>query len=138
MFGTWKIQVVVRLSGHLDTKTLFTVPISNTGGQTAQVVSVPPYNLIVFADPSQPQAAAPITLNVVIIDAKGDPVPGKAVRATFNGPGTQGTLDAKEDPATLGPGRYRVDIPSLDAGTWKITLAVGNEGSGTYTLDVAR
>ena len=50
----------------------------------------------------------------------------------------QAPIDAKEDPATLGPGRYRVDIPSLDAGTWKIALAVGNEGSGTYTLDVAR
>jgi len=138
MFGTWKVQVIVRLSGRLDTKTLFTVPISNTGGQTAQVVSVPPYNLIVFADPSQPQAAAPIALNVVIIDAKGDPVQGKAVRATFSGPGAQAPIDAKEDPATLGPGRYRIDIPSLDAGTWKIALAVGNEGSGAYTLDVAR
>ena len=138
MFGTWKVQVIVRLSGRLDTRALFTVPIANTGGQTAQVVAVPPYNLIVFADPSQPQAAAPIALNVVIVDAKGDPVSGKAVRATFSGPGTQAPIDAKEDPATLGPGRYRVDIPSLDAGTWKIALAVGNEGSGTYTLDVAR
>jgi hypothetical protein len=99
---------------------------------------VPPYNLIVFAEPSQPQAAAPITLNVVLIDAKGDPVQGKPLRATFAGPGTQAAIDGKEDPATIGPGRYRFDIAGLDAGSWKITLSVGNEGSGTYTLDVAR
>jgi copper transport protein len=138
MFGTWKVQVIVRLPGRLDSRALFTVPVANTGGQTAQVVPVPPYNLIVFADPSSPQAAAPIALNVVIVDAKGDPVSGKAVRASFTGPGTQSPIDAKEDPNTLGPGRYRVDIPSLDAGTWKIALSVGNEGSGTYTLDIAR
>ncbi|OLC51775.1 MAG: hypothetical protein AUH85_18480 [Chloroflexi bacterium 13_1_40CM_4_68_4] len=138
MFGTWKVQVIVRLPDRLDARALFTVPIANAGGQTAQVVSMPPYNLIVFADPSSPQAAAPIALNVVIIDAKGDPVQGKAVRATFTGPSTVAPIDAKQDPATLGPGRYRIDIPSLDAGTWKIALAVGNEGSGTYTLEVAR
>jgi hypothetical protein len=128
----------------LDTHVVFTVPIANSGGQAAQVIPIPPppatavYNLIVFADPSQPQAAAPIALNVVLINAKGDPVTGKAVRATFSGPGTQAPIDAKEDPATLGPGRYRVDIASLDAGSWKVTLSVGNEGSGTYTLDVTR
>jgi hypothetical protein len=144
MFGTWKVQTIVRLPGRLDTRVLFTVPIANSGGQSAQVVPIPAppatavYNLIVFAEPSQPQAAAPIALNVVLIDAKGDPVTGKAVRATFSGPGTQAPIDAKEDPATLGPGRYRVDIASLDAGSWKVTLSVGNEGSGTYTLDVTR
>jgi copper transport protein len=138
MFGTWKVQTIVRLPGRLDTRALFTVPIVNSGGQAAQVVSVPPYNLIVFAEPSQPQAAAPITLNVVLIDAKGDPVQGKPLRATFAGPGTQAAIDGKEDPATIGPGRYRFDIAGLDAGSWKITLSDGNEGSGTYTLDVAR
>jgi hypothetical protein len=138
MFGTWKVQTIVRLPGRLDTRALFTVPIVNSGGQAAQVVSIPPYNLIVFAEPSQPQAAAPITLNVVLIDAKGDPVQGKPLRATFSGPGTQAPIDGQEDPATIGPGRYRFDIAGLDAGQWKMTLSVGNEGSGTYTLDVAR
>jgi hypothetical protein len=144
MFGTWKVQTIVRLPGRLDTRVLFTVPIANSGGQSAQVIPIPAapatavYNLIVFAEPSQPQAAAPIALNVVLIDAKGDPVTGKALRATFSGPGTQGPIDAKEDAATLGPGRYRVDIFGLDAGSWKITLSVGNEGSGAYTLEVTR
>ena len=39
--------------------------------------------MIVFADPATPQASAPITINVVLIDAKGDPVQGKKVTATF-------------------------------------------------------
>jgi copper transport protein len=144
MFGTWKVQTIVRLPGRLDTRAVFTVTIANSGGQAAQVIPIPAppaaaaYNLIVFAEPSQPQAAAPITLNVVLIDAKGDPVSGKPLRAVFTGPGTQSPIDGKEDPSTLGPGRYRIDIASLDAGSWKVTLSVGSEGSGTYTLDVAR
>lgn len=144
MFGTWKVQTIVRLAGRLDTRALFTVPIANTGGQIAQVVDVPAapatplYRLIVFADPAQPQAGAPITLNAVLIDPKGDPVQGKQLRATFSGPTTVAPIDGKEDATTLGPGRYRFDIPSLDAGSWKVTLGVGSEGSGTYTLDVAR
>jgi len=60
------------------------------------------------------------------------------VRAAFNGPGTQSPIDAKEDPNTLGPGRYRIDVPALDAGQWKIALSIGNEGTGTYTLEVAK
>ena len=138
MFGTWKVQVIVRLPGRLDSRALFTVPIANSGGQAAQVISVTPYNLVVFAEPSLPQAGAPITINVVVIDAKGDPVQGKVVRANFAGPSTLSPIDAKEDPATLGPGRYRIDVPSLDAGSWKITLSVSGAGSGTYTLAVAR
>jgi hypothetical protein len=138
MFGTWKILAIVRLPGRLDVRALFTVPITNTAGQAAQVIAIAPYNVIVFAEPGQPQAGAPIGLNIVIVDAKGDPVSGKKVRATFAGPGTQAPIDAKEDPATLGPGRYRIDIPALDAGQWKITLAIGSEGSGTYTLDVSK
>jgi len=130
--------------GRLDTRALFTVPIANTGGQAAQVIDIPAapatpvYRLIVFADPSQPQAGAPITLNAVLIHPKGDPVTGKQVRAAFTGPSTQAPVDGKEDAATLGPGRYRFDISSLDAGSWKVTLSVGSEGSGTYTLDVTR
>ena len=53
-------------------------------------------------------------------------------------PTSQAPLDATEDAATLGPGRYKFDIAGLDAGTWKVTLAVGNEGTGTYSLVVSR
>ncbi|HKW78439.1 MAG TPA: CopD family protein, partial [Candidatus Limnocylindria bacterium] len=138
MFGTWRVQTIVRLPGRLDTRAIFTVPITNTGGQAAQVLPVPPYTVIVFAEPSQPQAGAPITLNAVVINEKGDPVQGLKVRATFSGPSSVQPIDAKEDPATLGPGRYRIDIPALDAGVWKIAIALGSAGSGTFTLDVTR
>jgi copper transport protein len=138
MFGTWRVETIVRISGRLDTTALFTVPIANSGGQVAQVVSIPPYSMIVFADPAEPQAGAPIAINMVLIDAKGDPVSGKTVTATFAGPSTQPAQTAKEDPTKLGPGRYQIDLPGLDAGTWKVTIAIGSEGSGAYSLDVAR
>ena len=145
MFGTWKVQTIVRLPGRLDISALFTVPIANNSGQIAQVLpipappAVPVYNAIVFAEPGQPQANAPITINVVLVDAKGDPVQGKKISATFDGPGAQPPLTATEDAASTGPGRYKIDIAALPAGgTWKVTIAIGNEGSGVYTLDVAR
>ena len=145
MFGTWKIQTIVRLPGRLDISALFTVPIANNSGQIAQVIPIPAppatatYNMIVFADPATPQANAPITINVVLVDVKGDPVQGKKVSATFDGPATQAPLTATEDPANTGPGRYKLDIPALAAGgTWKVTITVGTEGSGVYTLDVAK
>jgi hypothetical protein len=138
MFGTWKVQTIVRLPGRLDLSTLFTVPIANTAGQAAQVISVPPYNLIVFADPAQPQAGAPVTINVVLIDAQGNPVQGRTVSASFSGPAQVGPIAAVENVATQGPGRYRIDVPALDAGSWKVALAVGIEGTATYTLEVAR
>jgi copper transport protein len=138
MFGTWKAETIVRIAGRLDTRALFTVPIANTGGQVAQVVTIPPYNMVVFADPTEPQAGAPVAINMVLIDAKGEPVSGKTVTATFSGPSTQAPLTAKEDSAKLGPGRYQIDLAGLEAGTWKVTIAVGSEGSGVYSLEVAR
>ena len=138
MFGTWKLETIVRIAGRLDTRALFTVPIANTGGQVAQVVSIPPYNLIVFVEPTEPIAGAPITMNMVLIDAKGDPVTGKTVTAKFEGPSTQAQQTAKEDAAKLGPGRYQIELAGIDAGAWKVTIAIGTEGSGLYTFEVAR
>lgn len=140
MLGTWKVEVIVRLAGRPDIHALFTVPVSQPAGQgaTTKVLSVPPYQLIVFAEPVQPQAGAPLTINVVVVDAKGDPVTGKKLRATFSGPGSQAALDAVENVAELGPGRYRFTVPALEAGLWKITLGVSDAGSGVYELDVSR
>jgi len=140
MLGTWKVQVIVRLAGRPDIQTLFTVPVSQSAGQeaTTKVISIPPYQLIVFSEPFQPQAGAPLTINVVVTDSKGDPVTGKKVRATFSGPGTQAPLDGTENVAELGPGRYRFTVPGLDAGSWKITLSLSDGGSGVYDLDVSR
>jgi copper transport protein len=140
MFGTWKAEAIVRLTGRADIRALFTVPISPAAGQdaTTKILAVPPYQLIVFAEPFDPQAGAPLTINVVVVDAKGDPVIGKKLRATFSGPGTVAPLDAVENVAELGPGRYRFTVPGLEAGTWKITIAVDGAGSGVYELVVSR
>jgi hypothetical protein len=130
----------VRLAGRSDIRALFTVPISAAAGQdaTTKILAVPPYQLIVFAEPFQPQAGAPITINAVVVDAKGDPVLGKKLRAAFSGPGTVAPLEAVENVAELGPGRYRFAVPGLDAGSWKVTISVDDAGSGVYELVVLR
>jgi copper transport protein len=141
MYGTWKIQTIVRLAGREDISTVFTFPVgapSGGGTTTSQVLTIGPYTTIVFTDPATPQSGAPLTLFAVVVGADGNPVVGKQVRATFSGPASQAPIDGTEDAATLGPGRYKFAIAGLDAGTWKVTIAVGNEGSGAYSLVVSR
>ena len=141
MYGTWKIQTIVRLAGREDVSTVFTFPVGlvNTGGGTASPpLTIGPYTAIVFTDPATIQSGAPVTMFAVLIGADGNPVSGKKLTATFAGPSTQAPLDATEDIATLGPGRYKFAIAALDAGTWKVTIAVGNEGTGAYSLVVSR
>ena len=138
MFGTWRIKAIVRLTGREDVSSVFTLPVGAGGTRTSVVITAAPYTLIVFTDPSRPQAGAPLTMFVVVIGPDGNPVTGKALRATFNGPSTQAPIDATEDAATLGPGRYKIPIAALDAGAWKVTIGLGNEVSGTYSLDVSR
>ena len=141
MYGTWKIQAIVRLAGREDISTVFTLPVgapSGGGSTTTQVVTIGQYTAIVFTDPATPQSGAPLTLFAVLIGKDGNPVTGKQVSATFSGPGSQARITATEDAATLGPGRYKFPIAALDAGKWSITVAVGNEGSGPYSLDVSR
>lgn len=142
MYGTWKIQTIVRRAGLEDVSAVFTVsvsvPVRGGGATTSQVVTIGPYTTIVFTDPATPQSGAPFTMFAVVIGADGNPVVGKQVRATFAGPSSQAPLDATEDAATLGPGRYNIVIAGLDPGAWKVTIAIGTEGTGTYSLDVSR
>jgi len=141
MYGTWHIQTIVRLTGREDVSTVFTLPVgapSGGGSTTSQVVTIGPYTAIVFTDPATPQSGAPITMFAVLIGKDGNPVTGKQLSATFSGPSSQSPINAIEDAATLGPGRYKFPIAALDAGKWSITITVGNEGSGPYSLDVSR
>jgi copper transport protein len=141
MFGTWRIQTIVRRTGREDVSTIFSVPVGvpiGGGATTTQVLTVGPYTTIVFTDPATPQSGAPLEMFAVLVGADGNPVSGKPVRATFSGPTALAPIDATEDAATLGPGRYRFAIAALDAGSWKVTIAVGNEGAGTYSLEVSR
>jgi Copper resistance protein D/YtkA-like len=141
MFGTWKIQTIVRRSGLEDVSTVFTLPVgapAGGGATTSQVMSIGPYTAIVFTDPATPQSGAPLVMFAVVIGPDGNPVVGKQVRATFAGPSAQPPLEASEDAATLGPGRYKFDVAALDPGNWKITIAIGDEGTGAYSLEVSR
>src|SRR5439155_1123425 len=84
------IVIIVRVAGRTDVSTGFTCPVANTGGAaSSRVATAPPYTLIVFTDPAQPLAGAPVSLFVVVIDQSGNPVTGKPVRATFAGPAQQ-------------------------------------------------
>jgi copper transport protein len=142
MYGTWHIQTIVRLVGREDVSTVFTLsvgaPSGGGGSATSQVVTVGSYTMIVFTDPAPAESGAPLTMFAVLIGPDGNPVVGKKLRATFSGPSTQPPIDATEDAATLGPGRYKFAIAGLDAGSWKVGIAVGNEGTGTYSLVVSR
>ena len=129
---------IVRVTGREDVTTVFTLPVGAGGTGTSVVITAAPYTLIVFTDPSQAQAGAPLAIFVVVIGQDGSPVTGKAIRATFSGPSAQAPVDAVEDAATLGPGRYKIAIAALDAGAWKVTIGIGNEVSGTYSLEVSR
>src|SRR5258708_25390104 len=82
MYGTWHVQVIVRLTGRDDVTTLFTVPIS-AGGQTASAAALTTksFALVVFPEPSAPVAGAPIHLNIVVLDPRA-PATGRAVTAT--------------------------------------------------------
>ena len=141
MYGTWKIQTIVRIAGREDVSTVFTLPVgapSGGGPTTSQVVTIGPYTAIVFTDPAVVQSGAPVTMFAVLIGKDGNPLTGKQLTATFSGPSSQAPIGGIEDAATLGPGRYKFPIAALDAGKWNITIAVENEGSGPYSLDVSR
>jgi hypothetical protein len=137
MFGTWRVEAIVRLPERADVRTTFEVPIGAPAGPgaIAKVVPAPPYSLVVFVDPPQPVAGAPIALHVVIVDSTGEPAGGKSIQITFEGPGDDlVTLTDSES----SPGRFVVPIPALDAGQWTATIKIGDEASGTYEFEVAR
>lgn len=135
MFGTWRIETLVRLRGKPDARTTFEVPVgAPTGpGAVAKVVAAPPYSLVVFVDPSQPVAGAPLVLHVVVVDAAGAPVEDKQVSVAFGGPGTE-TVTATETTT----GRYEAAVPALQAGKWTALIAIGDEATGSYEFEVVR
>jgi len=137
MLGTWKVEVVLRRADREDVRTVFTVPISapeGGSGAAARAIPVGPYTAVVFLEPTLPAAGAPVTLNLVLVDAKGDPAPGKAPALTLQGPLPAAGTSGRE----AGPGRYTFAIAALEAGTWQATVTLGGEGSFTYGFDVSR
>ncbi|HUG56262.1 MAG TPA: CopD family protein [Candidatus Limnocylindrales bacterium] len=136
MYGTWQVEAIVRRTDRDDTRAAFSVPVAAPAGdgQLARVIPAPPYTLIVFSDPARPIAGAPFELNVVVVDAGGDPVGGKRVRATLEGPEPAEPLVAD---API-PGRYVFAVDGLAAGSWQARLEIGEEATATYAFEVAR
>ena len=140
MFGTWKTQVIVRLPGKDDITALFVVPIAQQTGQgaTAMALSANAYNLVVFPDPSLPVEGAPIALNVVVLDKKGDPAVGLRIAGALTPKSGQPAQDEALIAAELGTGRYRIDIAALAKGQWTMKLTVGDAANtAEYTFDVS-
>jgi len=140
MYGTWKVETIVRLAGKDDARALFLVPISQQNGQgaTAMALSAGAFNLVVFPDPSLPVEGAPIALNVVALNTAGDPATGLtitgALTAKTGQPAQNDALVASE----LGAGRYRIDIAGLAKGSWVMKLTIGDvANTAEYTFVVS-
>ena len=132
MFGTWRVEAIVRLAGRDDARTVFNVPIGAGNAATAaRVLTAGPFTIIAFTDPSPVIAGAPFTLHTVVVDAKGDPVPGRSVRVTPSGPATAAAVAAVEG----SPGRYLASFAALEQGAWQLVISLDG-ASAAYALDV--
>ncbi|HUQ16658.1 MAG TPA: copper resistance protein CopC [Candidatus Saccharimonadales bacterium] len=137
MYGTWKVQAIIRRAGLEDVTTVFSVPINQSGTATAAALTAGPYQLVVFPEPAAPQAGAPITFNIVVVDQKGDPVSGKTVSGTVVGE-RKGPAPAPIAASQVSVGRYSITVDALEAGPWRLTIAIGSEGQADYQFTVAQ
>jgi copper transport protein len=125
MYGTWKVQAIIRLAGKDDVTALFTVPIS-PNGQTASAAALTTksFSLVVFPDPSAPVAGAPIQLSIIVLE-NGQPSIGRAITGTILARDGQPTTGDSFTASEQGSGRYRIDIPALAQGTWTMRIQIG-------------
>lgn len=136
MFGNWRAEAIVRRTGREDVRTVFTVPITapiGGGGVTARAIPAGANTAVVFLDPALPTAGAPFGLNIILVDPRGDPVPGRTPTLTLQGPAIALPLGA----TVGGPGRYIFAVAGLDAGIWQVTVALG-DAAFSYDFEVAR
>ena len=139
MYGTWRVQAIIRLPGKDDLTALFTVPISQQGGQgaTAVALTTKSFALVVFPDPSLPVAGATIQLSVVVLD-NGTPALGRAITGTIVAKDGQPLAGDSFTAIEQGSGRYRIDVPALGAGRWTMRLAIGGPTeTADYTFTVS-
>ena len=139
MYGTWKVQAIVRLPGQDDVRALFTVPISQQSGQgaTAVALTTKSLSLVVFPDPSLPVAGAPIQLSVIALDS-GQPATGRTITGTITTKDGQPTSGDSFPSTEVGSGRYRIDIPALAQGRWTLRIQIGGpQETADYTFSVS-
>lgn len=138
MFGPWRAQVIVRPSGRADVRALFVINVAAPEGTaaTTRIVSAPPYNVIVFTDPSQVVAGAPFRLSLVVVDATGVAVNDATLRGRVQGPET---LELAETRAAAG--RFLIEVAGLTAGRYRVELDLDRVGTRTgvsFDLEVGR
>ncbi|GAC1701578.1 MAG: copper resistance protein CopC [Candidatus Limnocylindrales bacterium] len=137
MYGTWKVQAIIRRTGQEDVTTVFAVPINQSGTATAAALTAGPFQLVVFPEPAAPQAGAPITFNIVVVDQKGDPVSGKTITGTVVGE-RKGPAPAPITASPVSVGRYTIAVDALEPGAWTLKITIGGEGQADYTFTVAQ
>lgn len=129
MFGTWRVQVVVRREAHDEARKLFVIPaFAPTGGGKAQVLQAGTLTLVAFfLDPNAVVAGRPLQLAFVAVDPQGNPVSDARIAVSLEGTTYDATPGAN--------GRYLVELPGLDAGDKVVTIAVtGRAGAGPAQL----
>ncbi|MDQ6858214.1 MAG: copper resistance protein CopC/CopD [Chloroflexota bacterium] len=137
MYGTWKVQAIIRLPGKDDLTTLFTVPVSPNGTTaSAAALTTRSFALVVFPDPSAPVAGAPIELSVVVLE-NGNAAAGKVVSASIVAKDGQAIGGDTFTASEQGSGRYRIDVPALGAGRWTMRVQIGTPAeSADYIFTV--
>ncbi|HEV2010101.1 MAG TPA: FixH family protein, partial [Candidatus Limnocylindria bacterium] len=139
MYGTWKVQAIIRLPGKDDVSALFTVPISQQAGQgaTALALTTKSFSLVVFPDPTLPVAGAPIQLSVIVLE-NGQPATGRAITGTTVAKDGQPVTGDSFTATEQGSGRYRIDIPALAQGKWTVRVQIGSPAeTADYTFAVS-
>ena len=138
MYGPWNALVIVRRSDRDDLRAVFTLELVVPTGSAAaaRVISTPPYTLIVFADPAEPVAGAPFSINIVVADEKGQAVSDATLRGTLQGPEPMELAGV-----SASAGRYAFPIRGLPAGVYTAAIEIVRSGASTrasFILEVAR
>lgn len=138
MYGPWNAQVIVRRTGRDDLRGVFTLELvaPARGAAAARVIPAAPYTLIVFADPAEPVAGSPFSINIVVADERGQAVSDASLRGTLQGPEP---LDLGSVTATAG--RYAFPIRGLPAGVYTAAIEIVRADASvrsSFVLEVAR
>lgn len=138
MYGPWSALVIVRRTGRDDLRADFTLELVAPAGSVAaaRVIRAEPYTLVVFADPAEPVAGSPFSINIVVADEQGQAVTDASLRGTLQGPEP---LDLT--PVSASAGRYAFPIRGLPAGVYTAAIEIVRAGAAvrsSFIVEVAR
>lgn len=138
MYGPWSALAIVRRTGRDDLRVAFTLEVlAPAGGSAAaRVIRAAPYTLIVFADPPEPVAGSPFSINIVVADEKGQAVSDASLRGTLQGP-----EPLELTPVSASAGRYAFPIRGLPAGVYTAGIEIVRAGAlvrSSFIVEVKR